>query len=478
MKLVDPLQQADPTDLEALRRALSENDAGKRLLPIGLRRIEIGNEALYKLPKVIRELTNGRRIAVLMDPTPMCRNETDLKSEVLRLLAQEFDIGPAALRVRDTELHADENTISEAHEAIGNADCVVVVGSGTITDVSKEATKRAGNPPLVVVQTAASVNAFADNLAVLLKSGVKRTVVSRWPDALIIDLPTLAFAPPEMNRAGLGDLLASWTAPADWYLASLLGMDSSYHPAPAAIFIEQGRELLDAAGKLQHSELKTLELLARMLTLSSIAMGISGSTAVSSGAEHLISHLIDVRAGLAGRPIALHGAQVGVSAVIVAGAWEILLDEFDPGAVDLRSCFPDPKTLRPLVQKAFEQIDTTGRAGDECWSDYSQKLDRWHASRPKLEAFLQCWPDHREELRKLTAPQRLLASALGRAGAPLRFSELDPPTEPEVVRWTLKNCQFMRNRFSIADLFFFLGWWGQEFHERLLKRAEAVGGGL
>ena len=40
----------------------------------------------------------------------------------------------------------------------------------------------------MVVQTAASVNAFSDDMAVLLKAGAKRTVPSRWPDALLVDL--------------------------------------------------------------------------------------------------------------------------------------------------------------------------------------------------------------------------------------------------------------------------------------------------
>ena len=89
-------------------------------------------------------------------------------------------------------MHADEEALAEAEAAVAGADCAVVVGSGTITDVCKEATRRTGGSPLVVVQTAASVNAFSDDMAVLLKSGTKRTVPSRWPDALLVDLKALA----------------------------------------------------------------------------------------------------------------------------------------------------------------------------------------------------------------------------------------------------------------------------------------------
>jgi len=477
MLLSDALRRADPRDLEGLRKALSASDAESRLSPIGLRRIEIGEDALPQLPQLISEMTNARRLVVLMDSTPMRRKDADLKPKVLRLLAAHFDVTPVVLRARNAELHADEETVVEAQEGVQKADCVVALGSGTIADVSKEATRRAGVPRLVIVQTAASVNAFSDNLAVLLRNGVKRTLPCRWPDALLIDLPTLAFAPPAMNRAGFGDLLALWTAPADWYLAWVLGMDPTFHPAPISMLLDQGRELLDNADSLQRSAPKGLELLARVLTLSGIAMGIVGSSAPLSGVEHLISHLIDIEAELAGRPLALHGAQVGISAVVVAGAWEILLEEFDPRAVNLDRCHPNPETLRPLVRNAFDRIDATGQAAEECWSDYSQKLVRWCTS-SRLEEFLRCWDIHRSELRKITVPQNVLAAALREAGAPVRYSELEPPTPSDAVRWALGSCHFMRNRFTVADLLFFLGLWNEDFTERLLRRAQSAGGGL
>jgi len=454
------------------------SDPGARLSPIGLRIIEIGDEALGRLPEAIFKMTNGRQITVLMDSTPIRRKDTDLKREALGLLAGNFDVTPVVLRPGNGELHVDEPTIAHAQNAVAKADGVVAIGSGTITDVTKEATRRAGALPLVVLQTAASVNAFSDNLAVVLRNGVKRTVPSRWPDVLLIDLPTLMLAPPAMNLAGLGDLLAMWTAPADWYLASLLGMDSSFHPAPVGMLLDQGRELLENADTLQHSEPQGLELLARVLTLSGIAMGIAGSTAPLSGTEHLVSHLIDIEAGPAGRPLAFHGAQVGLSAVVIAGAWEILLEEFDPGEVDLNRCFPDPDGLRPLVRNAFTCIDAKGRAAEECWSDYSQKLARWRTCRSSLEAFLRDWTVHRSEFRKITSPQSVLAAALREAGAPSRMCELRPPIPPHVARWALANCHFMRNRFTIADFLFFLGWWNTDFIERLLRRAQSVGGGL
>jgi glycerol-1-phosphate dehydrogenase [NAD(P)+] len=478
MTVANKLARADPGHLDVLREALKVADPKGRLLPIGISRIEIGPEALGLLPEVVSELTQGKRVSLVVDATPMSRDGENLKELAVRLLGESFELERCMLGSRRAQLHADEEALSEAEALVAGAGCVVVVGSGTITDICKEATRRKGSPPLVVVQTAASVNAFSDDVSVLLKSGTKRTVPSRWPDALLVDLPTLASAPTDMNLAGFGDLISMWTAPADWYLASVVGMDDSYHPAPVAMLYEQGRELLDAAAALRRGEPEALDRLARVLTLSGITLGIAGKTAPLSGTEHLVSHLIDMAAEQAGNPVAFHGAQVAVATVPVAAAWEITLSELDPSRMDLDCLFPDESTMRPVVLAAFAGIDPSGRVGEECWRDYSKKLALWRRSREHVERLLGEWPEHRARICEMVLPPERLGDALSQAGAPTRFGELDPPASPEVARWALTNCHLMRDRFTLADLLFFAGWWDEAFVDRLLDRACSAGGGL
>jgi glycerol-1-phosphate dehydrogenase [NAD(P)+] len=481
VKAADLLARADPTDLDGLRETLALADPEGKLAPIGMSRIEISAAALGRLPEVVSEFTGAGHgapphVVLAMDATPMRRGEGDPKVEADRLLAGRFGVSRAVLGEGRGQLHADEEALSEARAAVADADCVVVVGSGTVTDVCKEAT--VDGPPLVVVQTAASVNAFSDDVSVLLKSGTKRTVPSRWPDALIVDLTTLAGAPPAMNLAGFGDIISMWTAPADWYLASAVGMDDSYHPAPVGMLYMQGRELLDEATGLRRGDPGALDRLARVLTLSGITLGIAGKTAPLSGTEHLVSHLIDMYSEQSRSPVAFHGAQVAVSALPVAAAWEVFLAEFDPSSLDLDSLFPDEAALEPVVREAFAGIDPSGGVGEECWSDCAKKLALWRNSRERVEAFLDVWPEHRARIEELVLPPERLGGALRQAGAPVRFGELDPPVAPEVVRWALGNCHLMRNRFTLADLLFFAGWWDDAFVERILERARSAGGGL
>lgn len=478
-------QRADPTDLDGLREALAASDPQGRLAPLGMKRIEVGSEVLGLLPGVVSELLGGGgepgggRVVLVTDPTPIPRGGEELKGLVEEMLAEHFEVERAVIGVgHDDGLHADEEAIDEAEAAVAGADCVVVVGSGTISDICKVATVRTGGTPLVVVQTAASVNGYSDDVSVLLKSGVKRTVPSRWPDVLIADLPTLAEAPPVMTAAGYGDAVAMYTGPADWYLASLVGMDDSYQSAPIGMVLDYGPDLVERAGAVRNHEPEALDLLVRVLTLGGIAAGVTGTTACLSGTEHLVSHLVDLHNGQNGLPLGFHGAQVGVASVVGAAAWEVLFEELDPSKVDVDACFPVPEKMEPTVREAFGSVDPTGTVAEECWSDYSKKLERWRENREVFEAFLEDWPRHRAELKEMVVSPERLAGALGAAGAPVRFAELTPPVSAEVGRWAIQNCHLMRNRFTIADLLFFLGWWDDAFVERLLERARSVGGGL
>ena len=472
------LSGVDPTDLAGLREVLGKAWPQARQTSIGLSRVEIGPGALDLLPAVVSEFARGERIVLVTDHTPMRRNGMDLKGHVARQLGARFALERAVLGEQGTELHVDEKALAEAEVAVRGAGCVVVVGSGTTTDICKLASARTGGTPLAVVQTAASVNGFSDDLSVTLKAGVKRTVPSRWPDALLVDLTTLADAPPAMNAAGFGDGIAMWTSLADWYLASALGMDDSFHPAPTAVMLESGDALLDSAAALRRRDPEALDRLARVLTLGGVVMGVAGTTAILSGTEHLVSHLLDMAAGQQGRSLAFHGAQVGVATVLVAAAWEALLSDLDPAKVDVGACFPEPATMEPRVRGAFAGLDPTGSVGDECWSDYARKLERWKERREAFEGFLGNWSRHKAQLSRMVASPERLGSALAEAGAPVRFAELDPPVSPESVRWAVGSCHLMRNRFTLADLLFFLGWWDDAFVEKILQRARSVGGGL
>jgi glycerol-1-phosphate dehydrogenase [NAD(P)+] len=340
-----------------------------------------------------------------------------------------------------------------------------------VTDLAKQVAGELG-VPVVVVQTAASVNGYADSLSVLVRNGAKRTVPSTWPSALIVDHDVLRAAPDRLTQAGVGDAAAAWCSPADWYLACALGLDRAFDGEVLA-------PVLDAAEGLLSEEPETpaaLTALADTLTLGGLAIGATGTTASLSGCEHLISHLLDMAAMADGTEHDLHGAQVGVASVVSAALWEIALDD-DLAALDVHDLAP-PDDLRTLVHDSWIGLDPSGRVGAECWASVERKFTTWAAHRDGTARVLGEWSAHEETLRRYAAAPEVPARALQRWGAPLRFADLTPAVDADRARWALRSLPFMRDRFTLTDLLLLAGRWNDELVERVLDRAARTGGGL
>jgi glycerol-1-phosphate dehydrogenase [NAD(P)+] len=460
----------DATALDELRRRL-----GPTRRPIGMRRIRLGADVLDRLPDDVDEVRRPGDVLVVMDRTPMRRRGDDLKATVVAALERRFATRTAVLGTAGHELHADEaaSAVLDARIADGSpVGCIVAVGSGTITDLAKDASMRAGDLPFVVVQTAASVNAFTDDMAVLLRDGVKRTVPSRWPDVVIADTDVLASTPRPMHLAGLGELCSMFTAPGDWYLARATGMDDTFDPEVVALFRDGADEVLESASRMRSIEgdPDMLDELAGRMALTGIAMGVAGRTAPLSGTEHLVSHLLDMRAAAAGHETGLHGAQVGVASVLAATIWHDTLDAFDPSSLMAAwgRLADDPAAIEQRVRAAFDPLDPSGRMADECWRDVRRKTERWATKRAEVVAFVEDWDAHRATLRELVAPPARLRAALTDAGAAATVTALQPPATEAVVRWALTALPLMRDRFTIADLRFLAGDWTTATIDRLL----------
>lgn len=466
------------TDAAVSIRASLEAVGDDSLRPMGLRRILVGSGALERLPSEVAATARPGPIVMLEDATPMRRSDDDLKALAARLLATVGQVTRVVLGPPDGRLHADLDTLTAARAAASGAGCLVTVGSGTLTDVGKDAAHANPGLSLVAVQTAASVNGFADNMAVILKDGVKRTVPSAWPSALLIDTQVLRDAPLHLTRSGFGEMMAMFTAPADWQLAALVGIDTSYRQGVIDLFRLDGEDLLVAAPSLAAGDGAALDLLAGLLTSSGVAMGVAGRTSVLSGTEHLISHLLDMTAASRGLPVGLHGAQVGVAGLVAACLWEQILDRMDPESLRSIKAFPDPSTIRSQVEAAFSTLDPTGLVADECWTDVNHKLTSWHEHRAEVESLVDRWEEAVVDLRRLVGNPAGIATALTAAGAPTRFSDLDPPVDRARARWAVASCHLMRSRFTVADLAFFSGNWSSEDIDAVLHRAAELGGGL
>jgi glycerol-1-phosphate dehydrogenase [NAD(P)+] len=437
--------------------------------------LHIGPGALDRLTEVIG--APGQRIAYLVDESTFVTSaDPHIKETVEKALRAHGEVHRVTL---PGSVHADEVTVEAAAAGVAGADVVVTFGSGTLADIGKVAAVTNGAAH-VIVQSAASVNGFADDQSVLLINGVKRTAHSAWPNALVIDTDVVSHAPVALNASGLGDMISMFTAPADWYLSSLFQMDRGWNPEAAVLTRRHGDELLGIAPGIGAGDADAARTLSEFVTLSGFSMGIAGQTSPSSGMEHTVSHMFDMRKGATHADTAYHGAQVGVATIAVSLLWRRMAERLAAGGLTEFRILTDEQARERIVA-AFGWMDESGSVADECWRDYSAKLTHLRSidAAEILARIQDGWESiHAPVLETmLIEPERIVA-ALDAAGAPTRFSELNVPHVPEEVVWSLLNCHLMRNRFTIADLAFATGFWEEADVMAVLDEAARLGAGV
>jgi glycerol-1-phosphate dehydrogenase [NAD(P)+] len=342
-----------------------------------------------------------------------------------------------------------------AAEAVKGADAIVTVGSGTMTDIGKIAAQRNGGIPQVAVQTAASVDGFTDNVSVILRNGVKRTVPSRWPTVVLADIVTIGGAPLEMNTAGFGEAISLFTAPADWYLSFLLGLDHTFHPASLAMLQAAAAEPPSWSSGIAKGEAFATRELTRLLALRGIVSGVSDTTACLSGVEHVISHMLDLHHAASHQPTGLHGAQVGVASLVAAKLWRHAI-ETDLIRPELLKN-PDLAILEQRIGIAFGHLGSG--IVEECRRDARAKHKKVSENWDRFVSVTNNWKHHATEFEKLVQPSDMLRAALKASGGPATFQSLEPSISPDLTRWAVLNCFLMRNRFNLVDLLDMMGLW-------------------
>jgi glycerol-1-phosphate dehydrogenase [NAD(P)+] len=130
--------------------------------------------------------------------------------------------------------------------------------------------------------------------------------------------------------------------------------------------------------------------------------------------------------------------------------------------------------MKAVVTSTFAEIDPSGQMAEECWSDYSSKLQTWRDARDRFAALLTNWSRERERLLGLLTPPEEAVSILAAAGAPLRFADLQPAVSEEEGRWAFEHAHLIRKRFSAGDLYYLLGWLDDGLTDRVFARRDEL----
>ncbi|MBR5936721.1 MAG: iron-containing alcohol dehydrogenase family protein [Clostridiales bacterium] len=205
----------------------------------------------------------------------------------------------------------DFNDITDLAFQIPNkTKAIVGMGGGKVID----AAKYIGfilQIPFISVPTSSSSDGFSSSSASLTIGGHRRSLPAKLAFGILVDTDVIKSAPVRFLYSGVGDMVAKISSTYDWQHEEDLGYtevnDFAFMIAKKAVnsFVRTPFESIN-------EELFLKELLDS-LAMSGIANEIAGSSAPTSGSEHLISHALDL---LLEKP-QLHGVQVGISTYIM-----------------------------------------------------------------------------------------------------------------------------------------------------------------
>lgn len=258
------------------------------------------------------------------------------------------------------EVVADAHHILDILIATNAEDRIfLAVGSGTITDLTRFTSHRTG-VPFISMPTAPSVDGFTSIGAPTIVHGIKKTLVSQPPIAIFADIETLRQAPRRLMAAGFGDMMGKFTSAADFQLGYLLWGE----PFDAEIATRTSASAQICVDNLEAIAAATEEgmsILFDALVESGYCMLDFGESRPASGAEHHISHFVEMKLLQSGKPAILHGAKVGAATIRVAQLYDTIkaLSQREVAQMMEAAAPPDPAAEESAIRAAYGELAET-----------------------------------------------------------------------------------------------------------------------
>lgn len=427
---------------------LMENDGavcpfcGKR--HFGLLRDYIAEEnAIARIPSLLKKYACGKPF-VLCDPNTY-REAGKQVEQVLKEAGISFSI-----HIMAAEKPApDEKTVGEALMYCDvSCDSVIAVGGGVINDTCK-IIAAAKNVPDIIVATAPSMDGFASASSSMERSGLKISLNSKCPEAVIADPDILVHAPKRMILSGIGDILAKYVSLVEWEIAHILVGDFYCGTIAEIVKASLGQCVRDAKAAV-NGDKKAILSVMEALVISGIAMNYAEISRPASGMEHYISHIVDMRALEWGTPCDFHGIQCAVATLTTVRAYEELFRTVPDRekALSVVAAYSNEQWnayLREKLGKGAESII----AGEEKEKKYDKVK---HAVR--LEKIIGNWEALAKIVTKLPSSEELESF----------MKEIGHPTQPEELGLTSEQwkeaflmAKDIRDKYVLGRLLWDLG---------------------
>ena len=241
--------------------------------------LKVGNGTLNKIGEYLKseELTS---VVIFMG-----NGLIDMFGDAIMKSLADADI--TVLEYSELDTVEIDDIITLAFDIPNKAKAVVSVGGGKVIDAGKYAAFLR-NLPFISVPTSSSSDGF------------------------IVDTQVIRTAPEKFIYSGIGDMVSKITALYDWIFEEKHGAGVVNDFA-----VMVAKKAVNSFVRTPYESIKDelfLKELVDSLAMSGIANEIAGSSAPTSGSEHLISHALDK---ILEHP-QLHGIQVGIATYIMS----------------------------------------------------------------------------------------------------------------------------------------------------------------
>lgn len=411
-----------------------------------LQKIFLRRGAISDLPQALRAARITRPLLV-GDPNTLAA-AGDAAQAALREAGVEFGI----CRLAQSHPEPDEANVGAVTLALDGArfDGLVAMGSGVVGDICKVVCRASGKGQ-VTVATAPSMDGYLSDSASMLWGGLKTSVYCRCPSALVCDTDILCKAPERMLQSGVGDMVAKCVSLGEWRLSALIN-EEYFCPEDCALMLRAAKLAWEAAPGVRRREPEAMQKLMEGIILSGVAVTFVHVSRPSSGLEHYLSHVWDMRAvERRGAPDDLHGIQTGVGTLISLKLYEHLRGmkpDFEKARHSVRAF--DRAAWEQNVREVFgiaaeKVIEAEAREGKHDWARYERRIERIEKN----------WDEIQRVLAEEIPSYEFALSVMRAVGAPCSAEEIGQ--NRRTVEEALVASQEIRDKYVLSRLLWDLG---------------------
>ena len=293
--------------------------------------IRIGSHILKEIPDLVRK--HGSKVFMISD-----RNTQKAAGEEVADILKKEGMLVGSHCFDQAKVEPDESAVGSVLMHF-NTDCdyIVVVGSGTLNDIGKLVSSVTGRP-YMIVGTAPSMDGFASATSSVIRDGLKISLATTAPVAIVADTSVMKDAPERLLQSGIGDMFAKYISICEWRISHVIN-DEYYCPKVASLVRDALKRCARNAGALMQRQEEAVAAVTEGLIYAGLAMAMAGVSRPASGMEHYFSHVWDMRGEEFKTPADYHGIQCGI-------ATQTCIRIYD----EIKKIRPDYDTARAYVE--------------------------------------------------------------------------------------------------------------------------------